>query len=519
MVFQTPLGFLGLISLPIIIILYLLKQKREYYSVSSTLLWREVLNDVEATKPWQKLKRNILMILQLIAAFILTLILSSPAIKMDVQGNENVIIAIDLSMSMKATDIGPSRIEAAKKDAIEYVNSLPKDTRVSIISLSDEVIIEQSFNNDKHSNISTIKSLEAKNVTIDEEMIVSYLKSLIVQENNTRLVLFSDKPLNDRMIDYNFFLYNVSNQNYAITYQSYSKKTDGTYSVLTKVTNYSSSDTTINASLYINGSFFDAAGVFVQKESSENIIWDNLPIDSTFFEARIDSDDILKEDNSYYLPVNKNDKGRVLLVTNNNLFLERALKLINGIEYTRTSPGEDIVLKDYDLYIFDEYTPEKLPEDGNSVLFNPESKNGIKILSKGSLPVIKNGDNPIVKNVMDFEFTISEANIFEMPIGSEVIMEADIGTIAYLENRGSTKVLVFGFDIHATDMPLSPAFPIMISNMVRELSPFSINDSLNVFCGEAIEFDVIPDAISISVIDPDNKTINFKGAKKMPTID
>ena len=52
-----PLAFLLLI--PVIILLYMLKQKAKEYPFSSSILWKEIYHSVEATKPWEKLKKNI----------------------------------------------------------------------------------------------------------------------------------------------------------------------------------------------------------------------------------------------------------------------------------------------------------------------------------------------------------------------------------------------------------------------------------------------------------------------------
>ena len=73
--FLTPLGFLlaGL-AIPILL-LYMLKLRRRQVQVSSTFLWVQLLRDQQANAPWQKLKRNLLLILQLLilAALVIAL--------------------------------------------------------------------------------------------------------------------------------------------------------------------------------------------------------------------------------------------------------------------------------------------------------------------------------------------------------------------------------------------------------------------------------------------------------------
>ena len=74
--FLAPAGFaLGLL-IPVIVAFYLLKLRRTEREVSSTYLWRKMVRDVEANAPWQKLKPNLLLLLQLLflAALILAIV-------------------------------------------------------------------------------------------------------------------------------------------------------------------------------------------------------------------------------------------------------------------------------------------------------------------------------------------------------------------------------------------------------------------------------------------------------------
>ena len=64
MSFLTPLGLIGgLLAIPIIL-LYMLRLRRREVTISSTFLWRQVLQDREANSPWQRLRRNLLLLLQ-----------------------------------------------------------------------------------------------------------------------------------------------------------------------------------------------------------------------------------------------------------------------------------------------------------------------------------------------------------------------------------------------------------------------------------------------------------------------
>ena len=66
MSFLAPLALISALVIgPIIVAMYILKLRREEHTVSSTFLWQRMVRDVEANAPWQKLRRNLLLLLQL----------------------------------------------------------------------------------------------------------------------------------------------------------------------------------------------------------------------------------------------------------------------------------------------------------------------------------------------------------------------------------------------------------------------------------------------------------------------
>ena len=61
----APLALIGLISLPIIVAFYMLRLRRRDLPVGSTFLWQQLVRDVEANAPWQRLRFSWLLLVQL----------------------------------------------------------------------------------------------------------------------------------------------------------------------------------------------------------------------------------------------------------------------------------------------------------------------------------------------------------------------------------------------------------------------------------------------------------------------
>src|SRR3990170_6944726 len=124
MPFATPLALLGLLFVPLVIAMYLLKLRRDEAVVPSTLLWHRLVADVEANAPWQKLRRSLLLLLQLLLVLALALLAARPFVERPAGLARDLVLVIDASASMAATDELPTRLEAAKAKALAALDAL-----------------------------------------------------------------------------------------------------------------------------------------------------------------------------------------------------------------------------------------------------------------------------------------------------------------------------------------------------------------------------------------------------------
>src|SRR6476659_9143740 len=129
----TPLALLGLLFIPAVIAMYLLKLRRDEAPVPSTLLWTMLVADVEANAPWQKLRRSLLLLIQLLLVAILALLAARPFLERPAGLARDIVLVVDTSASMGATDVSPNRLAAAKQAALDALRDLPSGGKVSVI--------------------------------------------------------------------------------------------------------------------------------------------------------------------------------------------------------------------------------------------------------------------------------------------------------------------------------------------------------------------------------------------------
>src|SRR4051794_22732687 len=151
--FSTPLNGLAwavLAGIPVAIIaLYFLKLRRRPLQVPSTLLWRRSLEDLHVNSLFQRLRRNLLLFLQLAATFLVMLALAGPRLKGTSAQGQRFVLAIDNSASMSATDIKPSRLALAKEDAKRIVAAMESDDLAMVIAFSDRAKVVSNYTGDK----------------------------------------------------------------------------------------------------------------------------------------------------------------------------------------------------------------------------------------------------------------------------------------------------------------------------------------------------------------------------------
>src|SRR3989449_4092441 len=164
MSFLSPLAFaiFGL-SLPLVL-LYFLKVRRRERRVSSLMLWEAILRDREASTFFQRLQRDPLLILQILALLALALALARPAVTIMGEGARKVVIVLDTSASMKARDVSPSRFGVAKAAAMGLVHRLGEGAEIMVIETGVQPRVLVPLGRDRERVVAAIRAAQARDL-------------------------------------------------------------------------------------------------------------------------------------------------------------------------------------------------------------------------------------------------------------------------------------------------------------------------------------------------------------------
>jgi Ca-activated chloride channel family protein len=133
--FELPIALLGLLLVPVVVLLYLLSQRRRrQYAVRFTNL--DLLGSVVTGSPG--IRRHLPPLLFLLALAALTLAVARPHVNVDEPREEaTVMLVLDSSGSMQAADVSPSRLVAARNAAKSFAGRLPDKFRLGFVSFNN----------------------------------------------------------------------------------------------------------------------------------------------------------------------------------------------------------------------------------------------------------------------------------------------------------------------------------------------------------------------------------------------
>ncbi len=152
---------------PLVVLLYFLKLRRMPIEVPSTYLWKRTIEDLHVNSIWQRLRQNLLLWLQLLVLLVIILALLRTGYRSDSSIESRSILMIDNSASMQATDLGRSRLQQAKDQALQMVDNMTRDDVAMVIAFNDGADVRQGYTSDKRRLRAAIEAIAPTNRTTD----------------------------------------------------------------------------------------------------------------------------------------------------------------------------------------------------------------------------------------------------------------------------------------------------------------------------------------------------------------
>src|SRR5436190_7108934 len=367
--FLAPLAFTFAASIPVVIVFYLLKRKRVVKLVPSTLLWQKFLAETQASAPFQKLRKNWLLILQIIMLIFAVLALTRPFFATKAKPAQLRVVILDSSASMQATDESPSRFEVARAEALKWVDSLANNDLMVVLQAGANTEVKQSATSEK---AALRRALQACATSDSPTRLVPALKmaeSLVRDQRDAEIHLFSDGAVpnlaefENKALPLIYHRVGKSANNIGITalHVRANPENPNQRAIYVNVNNYSSNSIQTELELLLDDRLVETRPLTVAaNETSPHVFIASQPRDGVFT-LHLTAKDDLAADNHASIVSLLRKPVKVLLVTRGNRWLEEALRAVMGVELAISNDLTDPATG-FDFVVLDDVTPVVWPK-------------------------------------------------------------------------------------------------------------------------------------------------------------
>lgn len=475
-------GALGLLALlPIVVLFYLLKVRRLEQEISSTLLWDRLYRDLAAHEPWQRLRFQMLLLLQLILMALLVFAVARPFFVSTTRGAENVVILLDESASMQATDVAPSRFEQAKRLATDLVDRQGDGTTIELLGVRDRPAVLMNGTTRKSDVTGAIGQARPGSTSTNMRDAVILALSLLKNKPHPAIDIVSDGAFGDlgafggtavpiRLLPVGARANNLGVVSLQVRADPQNRSQSEAF---VRVRNYGGQPVRTVLSLLADGKPMTSRDVAIPAEGYSDAIFANLPVSAQVIEAKLQANDDLAIDNTAVAVLSQRDAARVLLVTPGNIFLERALRLLPLRLYTADPKTlGNLDTSGYDVIVLDGVMPREVPK-GNLLLIDPPESPLLKVtgqLGPSQITSFERTD-PVLQFVDLAPVQILKGRTYSLPGWMRPLASAGNTPVLFVGEDAGRKVAAVAFDLHDSTLPLQSSFPILVANLVGYVQP------------------------------------------------
>ena len=511
MAFLSPAWLLlGLLAIPLVL-LYMLRLRRREVPVSSTLLWQQLLQDREANAPWQRLRRNLFLLLQLLLLTLLVLALARPFLPSESLAGGNMVVLLDGSASMLATDVAPTRFVEATAQVEGLIAAMGGDDQMTLILVGATPSILASASRDPGQLRQALASAQATAAPADWEAAVALAAGAVQGFDEGRVILIGDGGLPAELpslpAPVTMVPVGTEDANLALTALA-TRDTIAGPQAYANVSNYGSATQQALVSLRADGRLLSSQRIGLDGGENQGLVW-SLPDDAQMLEASLvgEDDDYLAQDNTAWAVRDASGRGRILLLGEGNRFLETVLGVMPDVELVRTANVDGVELGDADLIVYDGVPLPAAGPSTDALVIDPvATQDGQGPLRVGGLftdtAVVQVAEHELLRFVDWNDISVRQAKRIEAPWARALVL-AEGGPLLLAGEWRGQRVIILTFRLQDSDLPLQIAFPVLMANIVNWLRPgrvVNVNQSLSV--GESVTLRPVRGAATLTIRGP-----------------
>ncbi|MBX6312118.1 MAG: BatA and WFA domain-containing protein [Isosphaeraceae bacterium] len=466
----------ALLAIPIIVF-YILKIRLRRVPVSTILFWQQIFEQKQPRSIWQHLRHLLSLLVQLALLTLLVLALAEPFFRGEKQGARRLVLIVDNSASMNATDVSPSRLERAKAEGRSIVDALRFTDEMAVIAAGTEPQVICGMTDHQKTLRDALGAIPPTDGPTRIKEAVELARRLLADAKNRRIIILSDACFEDaaqlaRAEEVELRTVGKRADNAGITrFQVRRSLVDPIgYEILAEVANLSAKPLECRIDIDLNGDPVDVVPLKLEPGGRWSQTFEKISAEGGHLVAQLKKDnrplaDALAADNQAWALLPRRAPQRVTLVTEGNWFLRKVFEAIPLVQLTVTraipetsAPG---------ITVFHRKTPKTLPAGPVLVIEPSESSDLWEVGLKLQNPVVAQQakDSPLMAHVRLDNVLMPEARQIRFSGKAQVLAASASGDPIYaVIDRPEGKVAVLTVDLDKGDLPLQTAFPILMTN-------------------------------------------------------
>lgn len=517
MSFNYPLGLLALIAVPVLILIYIIKNKYTEQVVASTYLWTLSERFLKRKNPINRISGIISLILQILTVILIALAIAQPVFTINGAAQDYMFI-VDGSGSMNLQTDGVTRLDRAKDEVESIINSSTNGSTYTIVYATETADVVCENITAKTDALNKLESIEPSYGTMGTTAAMAKAQEVFSENAAVKIYFLTDK---DYETTQNVTIINVSNNetNYAVSDAAY-EKTSTSLEITADVWSYSD-DAELTVALYMNGEELATETVTVSVTKLEaaavSFSYGSVTFDS--FTIKILDDDGLAADNETTVyGSTSDDSNSILIVSDYPFFISSVFSTISNISATVVSTSEYAGETGYSLYVFDGYSPGangySVPSDGAVWFINPvasDDNTGFSVQSidnelssPGALAYSSSTSSRVQELLSGASSTIYISKYVKCGFYRSfyTLLSYDGNPMLFAgTNSYGNREVVFAFDLHDSDIALTPDYVVLVSNLLNYTFPDIVSDT-SYYCGDTVTINVLSGCESITVTSP-----------------
>jgi hypothetical protein len=463
--------------------LYVLKLRRRPVAVPFSPIWQRVLRDKDASRLFSRLKSLLSLLLQLVLLALLVFALGDPRRTAGAPEGRSLVVLVDTSASMQATDGAPTRLDDAKKKVSELVLGLSADDRMLVAKMDASTVPMTTMTSEPSELNDGIGRLAATDTRADLARGIAFALDALRDERHPEVVVVSDGGVDvdeasklalSKSVPVRYVPVGKRGKNVAITEFSVRRyPLDASrYEVLLEVANTNDTPADVELTLVGDGEVVDVSRLTLKPNEHLPRIYTELGGASRTLEARIKlgsgQDDLPADDHAFALMPERR-RARVAVVTRGNTYLDAALLLDEYLDVSAVTPDAYRPDGAFDVTIFDGVAP-RAPEHGGALYLNLPKEGGPV---KGGKDLTDFGfdtwdrKSPILRFLAVENVQIAKGHSLVPDKTDRVVGASELGPLLVSGRRDGRPFVALGFDPRDSDLVLRPAWPLFVLNVIR----------------------------------------------------